>query len=100
MGSVPILRVERRARRMHEMADRLEVDRRALARLRNGAAYAEARSRCLFCGTSDTCLRWLDDTGCMGKRPTFCPNLQLFEACKLATPAGGRDGPPPARGST
>jgi hypothetical protein len=87
MGNVPILRLERRARRMHEMADCLQVDRRALARLRNGAAYAEARSRCLFCGTSDTCLRWLDDARDSGKRPTFCPNLQLFEACKRATAA-------------
>jgi hypothetical protein len=74
-------RVENRARRMHEMMQRLGVDTCVLARLRRGDAYAEARGRCLSCGTSDKCLRWLEQPG-DGKRPEFCPNLTLFEACK------------------
>jgi hypothetical protein len=74
-------RVENRARRMHEIMQRLGVDAGVLARLRRGDAYADARSRCLFCGTSDKCLRWLAQAG-EGKRPEFCPNLTLFEACK------------------
>jgi hypothetical protein len=74
-------RVERRARRMHEMMQRLDVDASALARLRGGDAYVEARARCLSCGTSDRCLRWLDQPG-DGKRPEFCPNLTLFEGCR------------------
>jgi hypothetical protein len=77
-------RVERRARRMHDMMERLDVDPGMLARLRCGDAYAEARSRCLFCGTSDRCLRWLDQPTRAGKRPEFCPNLTLFEVASGA----------------
>jgi len=61
-------RVERRAIRMHEMLDRLDVDPVALVRLRNGDAYAGARSLCLSCGTSDKCLRWLDGYGRQASR--------------------------------
>ena len=53
-------RVERQATRFHEMMDRLDVDPSALVRVPGGDAYAEARSRCLFCGTTDKCLRCLD----------------------------------------
>ena len=81
-------RVERRARRMHEMMKRLNVDTGALARLRRSDAYAEACGRCLFFGTSDKCLRWLDQPTQSGNRPEFCPSLTLFEACKRNPPAG------------
>jgi len=75
-------RVERQARRMHEMMKRLDVDTGALARLRHGEAFAEARRRCLLCGTSDKCLRWLEQPAGFGARPEFCPNLALFDACE------------------
>jgi len=78
-------RVEDRARRMHKMMQRFDVDTGMLARLRRGDAYAEARSRSLFCGTSDKCLRRLEQSG-NGKRPEFCPNLTLFEKCKREDP--------------
>jgi hypothetical protein len=74
-------RVENRARRLHEMMERLDVDAGALARLRGGDTYAEARSRCLFCGTGDKCLRWIEQSG-NGVRPEFCPNLALLESCR------------------
>jgi hypothetical protein len=74
-------RVERQAVRMHEMMDRLHVDPAAFARLRQGEVYAEARARCLYCGATDKCLRWLEGQDRPGKRPDFCLNLQLFEAC-------------------
>jgi Family of unknown function (DUF6455) len=77
-----VRRVERQARRMHDMMRRLDVDAAALARLRQGDAYAEARSRCLSCGTSDKCLRWLDEPPRSDRRPDFCPNVSLFDACK------------------
>lgn len=86
MERVGVLRVERRARRMHEVIDALQVDRGALARLDGGAAYAQARDRCFFCGTSDKCLRWLDRERRSGSKPAFCPNLRLFEACKRTPP--------------
>jgi hypothetical protein len=37
-------RVERQATRMHEVMERLDVDAAALARVRQGQAYAEARA--------------------------------------------------------
>ncbi len=74
-------RVENRARRLQEMMQRLDVDAATLARLRGGDAFAEARSRCLFCGTGDKCLRWLEQSD-VGARPEFCPNLPLFESCR------------------
>ena len=74
-------RVERQARRLHEVMERLDVDPGALVRLRHGEAYAEARTRCLFCGTGGKCLRYLDGPR-PANRPEFCPNLSIFEACK------------------
>jgi hypothetical protein len=79
-------RVERRASRMHEVMERLDVDAVALARLRRGNVYAEARALCLTCGTSDLCLRWLDNPEPPQRRPEFCPNLSWFEACKRQRP--------------
>ncbi|MFM9846841.1 MAG: DUF6455 family protein [Hyphomicrobiaceae bacterium] len=72
-------RVERQATRMHDVMERLNVDGAALARVRQGQAYAEARTRCVTCGTSDRCLRWLDSPPASSKPPDFCPNLRLFE---------------------
>lgn len=81
MERTRFFRVERRARRMHDVMVRLDVDPVALVRMRGGDAYAEARGRCMFCGTSDKCLRWLDQADRSATRPDFCPNLSMFEAC-------------------
>lgn len=73
-------RVERRATRMQEMMDRLDVDGAALARAEQGHLYAQARNQCLSCGTSDRCLRWLDgDVSVRDQLPGFCPNQRLFQ---------------------
>jgi hypothetical protein len=77
--------VERRATRMHQMMDRLRVDVLALVLLRDGEAYAEARSRCLRCEESSICLHWLDK-GAPNAGPDFCPNLEFFSACKMLSP--------------
>ncbi len=74
--------VERQARRMHELMDRLKVDAGKLVRLEDGAAYARARTRCLDCDKTENCLKWLEaleDTA--AQRPDFCANLELFESC-------------------
>ena len=73
---------ERRAIRMQQMMNRLNVDALVLIRLRNGDAYAEARSRCLGCEDSSLCLVWLD-RGQPDSGPDFCPNLEFFKACKM-----------------
>jgi fructoselysine-6-P-deglycase FrlB-like protein len=72
-------RVERQATRMHEVMERLDVDAAALARVRQGQDYANARALCLTCGTSDRCLRWLDSKPASSESPAFCPSLRLFE---------------------
>jgi Family of unknown function (DUF6455) len=72
-------RVERQATRMHEMMERLNVDCAALARADQGDAYMQARTRCLTCGTSDRCVRWLDSEQAPKRPPDFCPNLRVFE---------------------
>jgi len=74
--------VERRAIRMHQMMERLRVDPHALIRLRNGEAYAEARSTCFRCEDSNLCLLWLDKRA-PDVRPDFCPNVEFFNACKV-----------------
>ncbi len=81
--------VERRASRLHEMIDALDVDAAALARLCKGEIYAELRRRCLACGTGDLCLRWLDDPARQRNRPDFCPSLPVFDACRRAPDTGG-----------
>ena len=73
-------RVERQARRMHEMMDRIGVDAGKLVRLNEGRAYAEARTRCLDCCRTQTCLFWLEKPELAADRPEFCPNFELFEA--------------------
>jgi hypothetical protein len=73
--------VERQARRMAEIMERLDVDPAKLARERGGEAYAEARARCLQCSWAHECLLWLDGNPA-GNQPTFCSNLPLFERCK------------------
>jgi hypothetical protein len=50
-----------------------------LVRARQGQDYAEARAHCIACGTSDKCLRWLDNRPASVGEPEFCPNLRLFE---------------------
>ena len=75
-------RVERQARRMHDMMRRLNANPGTVARLRQGEAYAEARRKCLQCSDVGECLRWLDANPPRTDAPTFCPNLELFESCK------------------
>jgi hypothetical protein len=72
-------RVEHQAKRMREMMERLDVDAAALARAQRGDIYAQAQTRCLTCGTSDKCLRWLDSEATPRRPPDFCPNLRVFE---------------------
>jgi hypothetical protein len=74
--------VERQARRMVDVMERLGVDPLKLARERGGEAYAEGRARCLQCTRAQECLAWLDGNSPEGGQPAFCSNLPLFESCK------------------
>lgn len=77
--------VERRASRMNEMMNHLDVDPVKLARQRAGDAYAEARGNCLNCSTAHECLYWLEAAGSRSEPPDFCPNIELFHACRRDT---------------
>jgi hypothetical protein len=80
-------RIEKQARRMREMMARLRVDPVALARSRNGNAFAEARNRCVACRTIEECARYLHKPEGTAGDPDFCPNHQLFQSIeKLPEP--------------
>jgi hypothetical protein len=79
-------RVERQATRMHELLEHLNVDSAALVRANQGDVYMQARTRCITCGTSDKCLRWLDSERTHKQPPEFCPNLSTFQ--QFLRPAG------------
>jgi hypothetical protein len=73
-------RIEKQARRMSEMMARLKVDSLALARARGGNGFAEARNRCIACGTSEECKQWLEKPEGAAGGPDFCPNWGLFRS--------------------
>jgi hypothetical protein len=75
-------RVERQAKRFVEMMQRLDVDTSKLVRIRDGAAYKEARDKCRDCHRTHECLIWLDADPPSLASPKFCPNFRLFEKCK------------------
>ena len=75
--------VERQATRMGQMMRRLKVNTLKIACADEGKAYVEARITCFDCGNSTRCLAWLDARESDDASPTFCPNLQLFEECKM-----------------
>jgi hypothetical protein len=76
--------VERQARRLADVMERLDTDPGKLVRVRAGEAFAEARTKCLQCASARECLLWLDADPPGGEDPLFCPNLELFKDCKRA----------------
>jgi hypothetical protein len=78
--------VERQASRLSEMITQLHVDRGKLVRCRAGAAFTEAREKCLNCSHTRECLAWLDARRPGRSTPWFCPNAPLFEACRSSPP--------------
>lgn len=79
MRAVKTRHVERQARRMHDMMDALNVDPGRLVRLDQGAAYADARLRCLQCSQTGPCLAWLENAEPRTTEADFCSNAALFQ---------------------
>lgn len=77
-----VVQVERRAQRMQDMMNALNVDEIALMRMGRGEVYAEARTKCLRCVCPGECLAWLDAGGEKGQAPWYCPNRDIFEKCR------------------
>jgi len=80
-------RVERRARRMEQMIDRLDVDRVKLVRLRRGETYAEIMRTCFQCQKNEQCRDWLSGNRSVSEAE-FCPNLPVLLACRRPRDAG------------
>jgi hypothetical protein len=74
--------VERQAKRMNEVIERLDVDPMMLVRQRSGEAFAEARLACIRCSRVSECLAWLDNGGDVRSVQEFCPNAPLFASCR------------------
>lgn len=72
--------VARQAQHMDDMMERLDVDVLAAARHRRGEAYAEARSKCLYCPFARECTRWMQDAAGARGPASYCPNALFFEA--------------------
>ncbi len=80
VGGPCVVRVERRAKRLHDMMALLAVEPARFARLEGGGVYADARRRCLSCASATDCLAWLDtQTSTTASPPEFCPNREAFK---------------------
>jgi inner membrane protein/uncharacterized protein DUF6455 len=83
-------RVERQARLMGDMMERLNVDP-AVTMLRD-RAFATATRRCLWCSASEQCRQWLDEGATPDRaEPDFCVNAPLF--LELRSGTGRATGP-------
>ena len=83
-------RVERQARLMGAMMERVGVDPGAAAREGRGVAFAAASRRCLTCQNSDACERWLGAGG-EDLPPAFCPNATFLDRTR-GTPGAAATG--------
>jgi Family of unknown function (DUF6455) len=85
--SRPMLnRVLQQAELMDRMMARLGVHPVAAARLENGMAWYEARTRCIACHSEPQCQDWLKRAPAehwVGA-PDFCHNATFFHRCGLS----------------
>lgn len=75
-------RIERQARRMGLMMERLQVDAVELARSRRGADFVKARGTCGACRNTEVCevshAAWQASRADGPNPMDFCPNARLF----------------------
>lgn len=76
-------RVERQARLMGEMMERVGADSGVAAREGRGISLAAASRRCLLCGNFGACRRWLDEGGDT-VAPEFCANAAYFDRVRAS----------------
>ena len=87
--SRPMLkRVMQQAELMDRMMQRLGVDLATAARLENGMAWYEARSKCIACPSERQCQDWLRaGVEPPTEPPDFCHNSAFFRRCAMSTRA-------------
>lgn len=83
-GAMPtVALVEKRANRLHEVIKALGINPAKLARLDRGAAYQQAREKCLYCSFADECVAWLSNGHTLNRDAAdFCPNRDCFDRCR------------------
>ncbi len=75
--------VERRARRLNDMIERIGADRSRLVRRCGGATIAEASRNCLTCSYPTACMEWVADLSFDAEEPPeFCRNRALLRRCR------------------
>jgi hypothetical protein len=65
---------------MDRMMERVGVDQVAVARLDQGMAFYEARTRCLSCPHEAACRGWLANAEVPAAAPEFCANAEFFSS--------------------
>lgn len=75
-------RVIRRQRLMEAMMSASKVDVLAVMRVDEGRAFLEASSKCCDCHNEHKCRDWIQSGERGSETPDFCPNSELFRACK------------------
>jgi hypothetical protein len=82
--SQPMLdRVLRRAELLDRVMEHVGVDAGVAARVDKGAAFYEARIKCMLCCQERACRTWLDGGEGHLSPPDFCPNAEFFQSCAV-----------------
>lgn len=82
--SLPVLeRIVAQAEMMDTMMAKVGVDPLIAIRRDAGAAWFEARTRCIDCLAAGECRQWHAAAAFLQRHgaPQFCPNRDFFEAC-------------------
>ena len=85
--SFPVFkRVLERAEMMDRMVKTVDVNPLVAARVENGMAWYEARTRCLECASGEQCRAWLANAPIteVSDVPDLCPNANFFRECKVS----------------
>jgi hypothetical protein len=84
-GRPMLERIFRQAELMDRVMERIGVAPSTAARLDQGMAWYQARSRCIACCTDCECRAWLERPDPLPGPPPSCPNGDFFRRC-LAAP--------------
>lgn len=84
LSDAEINRIVRQSDLMDRMLGRAGANRAIARRKDRGAAWMEARLRCIECPSVEACIAWLDTPGEDGRpgSASFCPNARFFHACE------------------
>ena len=66
---------------MDQMMSRLGVNPAVAVRIDRGAAFYDARTKCIGCPSGGSCRCWLTSSEAAVTPPDFCPIAAFFEDC-------------------